>query len=226
MLRKESEAVSEGNGPVRQEEKIGFGQPALADEYLEIRSLSKQQEKRLDRITRLLDQLSECLEHEARQPRLAMEADGPADIKTRERTEGAATAVQAMHEDGFSAHRVEPGPNTNSTSFGVKAEPLALSCRDDVVESGNAASESCLPSLEMRSSTAAGGLVPTGEASTASETTSNKPLLRFYETEEMNPEADSRMEDSWTLTPSASYDSSSFWRLFAALCCYGVVESK
>ena len=65
MLRKESEAVSEGNGPVHQEEKIGFGQPALADVYREMRSLSKQQEKRLDRISRLLEQLSECLEHEA-----------------------------------------------------------------------------------------------------------------------------------------------------------------
>ena len=43
------------------------------------------------------------LEHDARQPRLAMEADGPADTKTRERTEGAATAVQAMHGDSFSA---------------------------------------------------------------------------------------------------------------------------
>ena len=63
-------------------------------------------------------------------------------------------------------------------------------------ESGNAASESCLPSLEMRSSTATGGLVPTGEASTASETTSNESLIRFYEIEEMNPEADSNIEDS------------------------------
>ena len=76
MLRKESEAVSEGNGPVHQEEKFGFGQPALADEYREMWNLSKQQEKRLDRTTRLLKQLSECLEYEARQPRLAMEADG------------------------------------------------------------------------------------------------------------------------------------------------------
>ena len=31
MLRKESEAVSEGNGPAHQEEKNGFGQLALAD---------------------------------------------------------------------------------------------------------------------------------------------------------------------------------------------------
>ena len=132
-----------------------------------------------------------------------------------------------MRGDGLSARRVEPGPNTNSTSFGMKAEPPALPCRDDVVvECGDAASESCLPSLEMGSSTATGGLVPTGEASTASETTSNEPLLRFYETEEMNPEADSKMEDSWTLTPSASYDSSSFWRLFAAPYCFRAVETK
>ena len=63
------------------------------------------------------------LEPGARQPRLAMEADGQADTDTRERTEGAATAVQAMRGDYFSARRVEPGPNTNSTRFGVKAEP-------------------------------------------------------------------------------------------------------
>ena len=44
----------------------------------------------------------------------------------------------------------------------------------------------------MRSPTAAGGLVPTGEASTATESTSNEPLLlRFYATEEMNPEDNS-----------------------------------
>ena len=80
------------------------------------------------------------------------------------------------------------------------------------VDTHPTASESCLPSLEMRSSTAAGGLVPTGEASTASETTANELLLRFYATEEMNQ--------------SASYDSSSFWRLFAAPYCYRVVETK
>ena len=42
----------------------------------------------------------------------AMEAEGQANTKTRERTEGAVTAVQAMRGDGFSARRVEPGPNT------------------------------------------------------------------------------------------------------------------
>ena len=50
----------------------------------------------------------------------------------------------------------------------------------------------------MRSPTAAGGLLPTGEASTATRTTSNKPLLRFYATEEMNPNEDSKKQNLWT----------------------------
>ena len=193
MLRKASEAVSEGYVPIPQQEEYGSGQPTLADANRRIKLMMSHFEEQ----TELLEKRLIRLEHGSRQPRLAMEADGQANTKTRERTEGAATAVQAMRGDGFSARRVEPGPNTNSTSFSVKVELPAFPCRDDVVvESGVAASESCLPSLEMRSSTAAGGLVPTGEASTASETTSNEPLLRFYETEEMNPEGDSKMEDS------------------------------
>ena len=156
-----------------------------------------------------------------------MEADGPTDTKTRERTEGAATAVQAMRGDGFSARWVEPGPNTNSTSFGVKAEPPALPCMDDVVvESGNAASESCLPSLEMRSSTATGGLVPTGEASTAKETNSNQPPLRFCSTEKTDHlEANCKK----TSISSASYDSSSVFQernLSATPYCRKVVDTN
>ena len=50
-----------------------------------------------------IDQRLTRLEHGARQPRLAMEADGHANTKTQERTEGAATAVQAMRGDSFSA---------------------------------------------------------------------------------------------------------------------------
>ena len=90
---------------------------------------------------RRLEQYLTSQEQDALQPRLAMEeADGPANTKTRERTECTATAVQTMCGDGFSACRVEPGPNTNSTNFGVKAEPPALPCRDGVVfESGDAA---------------------------------------------------------------------------------------
>ena len=199
MPRKEGEAVPEGNGPVPQQDEFGYGEPTLADVYRLFEERFDKQQKRMDsffdgitscfdrwnrKLDEVLDQHVTSLEHGARQPRLAMEADGRANTKTRERTGGAATAVQAMHGDGFSARRVEPGPNTNSTSFDVKAEPPALPCRDDVVvECGAAASESCLPSMEMRPSTAAGGLVPSDKSSKASETTSNEPLLRFYETE-------------------------------------------
>ena len=168
-----------------------------------------------------IDQRLTRLEHGARQPRLVMEADGPANTKTRERTEGAATAVQAMHGDSCTtAQKVQDGPKS-SISFGVVAEPSDLPCRDDVVvESGDAAPKSCLPSLDMRSSTAAGGLVSTGETSTA-ETTVNKPLLQFYSIEE----EDSKKENLRTSVPSAWYDSS-FWKLLAALYCRRVVETK
>ena len=166
------------------------------------------------------------LEHGARQPRLVMDADGQANTKTRERTEGAATAVQAMRGNGFSARLVEPGPNTNSTSFSVKAEPHALPYRDDVVvESGAAASESCLPSLEMRSSTAAGGLVFTGEASTAKEINFIQPPLWFFSTEETNLEANNLCIS----VPPASHDSSSVFQernLSATPYCRRVVDTK
>ena len=249
MLRKESKAVPEGNGPVPQKEELESGQLTMGDVYrLLIERLDRQLEimdsrfdrqlKRMDshfdRLDKKLDEISAemkkmdqhvtRLEHEARQPRLSMEADGPADTtKTRERTEGAARAVQAMRGDCVSARRVEPGPTTNSTSFGVKAGPPALPCRDDsVVECGAAAFESYLPSMEMRPSTAAGGLVPTGDASKASETTLNEPPLRFCLTEKTDLEA----KNSWTSVPSASYNSSSFRRLSATTYCRRVVDTK
>ena len=166
--------------------------------------------RKLDEIsdeTRVMDQHVTSLEHGVRQPRLAMMADGHANTKTQERTEGAATAAQAMRGDSCTAkQKVQDGPKT-SISFGMMAEPPDLPCREDVlVEEGATSPESCLPSLEMRSSTAAGGLVPTGETSTATETTSNEPLLRFYTTEETNPKGKSL----WASIPSASYDRSVF----------------
>ena len=219
MLWKASEAVSEGNGPVHQEEKFGFGQPAPVDEFREIRS----QFKRLEELMRCLEHAILSQEQDARQPRLAMEADEQASTKIRERTEGAARAVQAMLGGCFSVRQVEPGPTTNSTRFGVKARPPALPCRDDsVVECSSAASQSCLPSMEMRSSTAAGGLVPTGEASNALEITSNQPPLRFCSTEKTNLEA----KNSWTSVLSSSYNSSSFGRLSATPYCRRVVDTK
>ena len=183
----------EENGPVPQQEEFGSGQPKLAvvyrpsDESL-IRQQIELMMSRLEEQANTMNQRLTRLEHEARQPRLAMEADGPANTKTRERTEGAATAVQAMPEDSCTtAQKVQDGPKT-SIRFGVKAEPPDLPYRDDVlVEGGDTAPRSCLPSLEMRTTTTAGGLVPTGKTSTATETTSNEPLLRFYATEDTNP---------------------------------------
>ena len=184
-----------------------------------------------DRWDRKLDEISDqhvtSLVHGARQPRLAMEAGGQANTKTRESTEGAPTAVQATRGDGFSARRVEIGPNTNLTSFGVKAEPPALPCRDDVVvECGAAVSESCLPSMEMRPSTAAGGLVHTGEASKATETDNNQRPLQLCSTEVRDH---MQANCKKTSISSASNDSSGVFQernLSATPYCRRVVDTK
>ena len=83
-----------------------------------------------------------------------MEADVSADMKTRERTEGAATAVQAEHGDRCTAKGVQDGPKS-STTFGVNAEPPALPCRNDVLVEN---ATSYLSPLEMHTTTTAGGL--------------------------------------------------------------------
>ena len=134
MPRKESEAVPEGNGSVPQQEDFGSGQPMLladvyrmfkeqfdqSDRYWDsMKSHFDQQKKKLDELmemTRGTSQRLAGLEHDVRQPRLTMEADVQADTKTRERTEGTATAVEAMHGDSCSANRVDPDPMC-STSF-------------------------------------------------------------------------------------------------------------
>ena len=169
---------------------------------------------------RSTDQRLTRLEHDARQPRLAMGADGPANTKTRERTEGAATAVQAMHGDGCSSNRVDPDPMC-STSFGDDCTgPPAPPCPGEnaLVDNSAAAPKSCLPPLEMRTTTAAGGLLPTGETSTATKTTFGQPTLRLCLTEETNLR---------TSTQLVSYNSS-LWKnnLLAALSCRRVIETK
>ena len=75
---------------------------------------------------RVMDQRVSSLEQDARQPRLAMVADGQADTKTRQRTEGAATAVQAMHGVSNFANQVDPDP-MYSTGFGGDPPDLRLS---------------------------------------------------------------------------------------------------
>ena len=56
---------------------------------------------------RATDQRVASLEHEARQPRLAMVANGQAHTRTRERTEGADRAVPAKRGDSCTAQRVQ-----------------------------------------------------------------------------------------------------------------------
>ena len=171
-------------------------------------------------ITRLLEQHLASQEHNACQPRLAMEIDRPASTKTRKRTEGAATAAQAMHGDSCTAQKVQDRPKT-SISFGVKAEPPDLPCREDVlVKDGAAAPKPCLPSFEMRSPTAAGGLVPTGKTFAATEITFIHPPLRLYSAKETNFKK--------SPTPYASSDSSvsQTSNLPAAPYCRRVVETK
>ena len=117
MLRKESEAVSEGNGPVHQEEEFEFGQPGPVDEFRRMKSLLKQHRRKSvefhDDMKRLFEQFSARLEQVTRQPHLAMEADGPANTKTREPTESAAIAVQAVRGDSCTtAQKVQDRPKT------------------------------------------------------------------------------------------------------------------
>ena len=115
MPRNWSKAVPEGNGPVPQHNEFRPDQPTLADIYrlaeerfgrqLEImESHFNQQDKHLDELTkemRATDRRLAGLEQDARQPRLATEADVATDKKTRKRAEDAA-ADQTKHGDSCS----------------------------------------------------------------------------------------------------------------------------
>ena len=141
MLRKKSKAVPEGNGLIPQDAYVMLG--GITIEELR-RVMSKAVGKALKKLTesmRRANQRSASLEQDARQPRLATEADVKADKKTRERTKGAAAAVQAKHGDSCSAKRVYAG-STSSTSFGMKVEPPALPRLDDVLVDKGAAAQS------------------------------------------------------------------------------------
>ena len=73
-----------------------------------------------------------------------------------------------------------------------------------MVDNGATVLKSCLPPLEMRTTKAAGGLLPTAKTSTATKTTFDYPTFWFCQTEEAHSER--------TLTPSTWYDDSSFRR--------------
>ena len=231
MPRMENNAVS-GENDSPPQDKSWSGDIKIADLFRvlceRIDSRFDQQEKKLDEImkmTRGTSQRVSSLEQDARQPRLAMETDEPANTKTRERTEGAATEVQAMHGGSYSADRVDPDSMCSTSSGDNCTGPPAPPCSGEnvLVDNRAAAPKLCLPSLEMRSPTAAGDLLPTGKTSTAMKITFNKPPLRFYSTEETNP----KETNLWTSVPSAWYDSS-FWRnrMLAAPSCRRVMETK
>ena len=115
-VTKESEAVPVGNGPVSQQEEFGPDQPRLEEVYRMIKDVFEERDRRIYKMQEYTEERTSMnqrltrLEHDARQPRLAMEADGPANTKTRERTEGTAKAVQAKHEDSCTAQKVQDGP--------------------------------------------------------------------------------------------------------------------
>ena len=109
---------------------------------------------------------SASLEQNARQPRLAMEADMPSDTKTRKRTEGDAAAVQGKLGDSCSANQSDPDPMCLTCFEDDCTGPPALPCsRDDaLVDTGAAAPKSCLSPLETCTPSAASFLLPAGTA--------------------------------------------------------------
>ena len=145
----------------------------------------------------------------------------PADEKTRERTENAAKAVQAIHGDSFSTNRVDPDSKRSTTFGNDSTGPRVLPCLRDnaLVGNGAAAPKSCLSPLKMHSPTAARGLLPARMASTVTRTAFDQPPPRFYSTEETNSKR--------APIQYAPYYSS-FWgnNLLAALSCRRVIETK
>ena len=112
----------------------------------------------------------------------------PPNEKTRERTEGAALK-QFKRCMGIAFLRTGSIPTQEVLPASMVTPPdLRLSVFKDDALVGNdaAAPESCFSPLEMRSATAAGGLLPAGKASTTTRITFYQPRLRFCLTEETN----------------------------------------
>ena len=196
MPRNWSKAVpDEGNGPIPQDAYVMLGGTTLEElgrimsEALD-KAFNKHFGQKLENPEemRATDQRSASFEQDARQLCLAMEATVTADKKTRKRTEGAAAADRAKYTgDSSSTNQVDPDQIICSTSFGMKAEPPALPCRDDIlVDEGAPAPKPCLSPVEMRTLTTADDLLPAGKVSTAARIIFYQLPLRFCPTEETN----------------------------------------
>ena len=181
-----------------------------------------QPDKKLDEPvekTRGTRQRSASLEEDARQPRLAMEADVISDTKTRNRMEYIA-AERVISGDNSSV-KVDTDPMSLTSSGDDSTEPPASPCsRDDtLVDNGAAVLNPRLSPVEMRTLTAADGLLPAGKASTATRIIYYQPRLRLCPTEETDSER--------TSFQYASYYSS-FWRINNQLAPFWrrVIETK
>ena len=107
MPRNMTKAVLEGNGPVPHNDEFGCGEPMMVDLYRMLKNNFDRMDNNLDRMLshlcqqdktlvelteemRAINQRLADLEYEARQSRLATEADVEPDTKTRKRTEDTA----------------------------------------------------------------------------------------------------------------------------------------
>ena len=123
-------------------------------------------------------QRSASLEQDAKQPRLFTEAHVTSNKNTCKRMEYV-VAERVISGDSCSAKSLQADP-TSSTSFSMKAEPLALPRSNDVlVDKGAAASKPCLSPAEMGTRTADGGSLPAGTASTALGTIFSRLLFSW-----------------------------------------------
>ena len=160
MPRNWSKAVPAGNDSVPQQKEFGPDRPTLAD-------LCRRFEERHDRQLKLLEScfdqqdktLDELME-ETREPR-QRSASLEQDVRQPRRTRDSG--------DNASAQQVDTDP-IRLTSFGDDfTGPPALPCSRDIVlvDNGAAAPNLCLSSAEMRTRTAAGGLLPASKDFTA-----------------------------------------------------------
>ena len=102
-------------------------------------------------------------EYDARQPRLAVEADVNPDTNARMHTEDAAADRVISGDNSFA--QVDPDPICLTIFGDDTTEPLALPRRDGVlVDKGTAVPKPCLSPVEMRTLTATGGLLSAGTA--------------------------------------------------------------
>ena len=170
MPRKQGKTVPEGTGPVPHHDEYVPHPPKMTAKcrLVEVRFVRQldlinnnfdQEDKKSWTSSRRRRQRFAGLEHDARQPRLAMKADVKLDTKTRKRMDGAA-ANRAKHSS--STKKVDASP-MSSTSFGMIAEPPALPCRDGTLDDKSTeAPKPCLSHVEMRTLTVAGGILPAG----------------------------------------------------------------